>query len=85
MGSSMVDLVAAHGGRSIGPLGGASGGSGWPRKWPKITVEAGRKNHTTRHASARPNRGERFEALASPIKTKHELGFMADIASFQLA
>ena len=29
--------------------------------------------------------GRLFETLASSIKTKHELGFIVDIASFQLA
>jgi len=30
----------------------------------------------------RPDRGEKFDALAGPIKTRHKLGFIIDITSF---
>ena len=72
----------------MGVLRGAGGSSGCPEKWSKTVVEANRKSHS-RGGDRAANRGRGFgclsETLVDSIKTKLELGFIVDIASFQLA
>ena len=64
-------------------------GSRWWRWVVENRWESRQKSHTAQGSQRRANRGGRlecdFEGFASSFKIKHELGFIVDIASFQLA
>ena len=81
----LVVVVAAHGGGGVGGVPGeVGGGSGWPEsRWrsrQKIVCNRGEN----RAGWSGKGFGVIFGSLADSIYTKHNLGFIVDIASSQL-